>query len=166
MCVLILLLRHERCLFCLCEFILKQIPCLLFPWIDSPSGPSSPHFLGFAIILRHTTLSRTHLGQWSARRRDFYLKTYNIYKTQTSMYRAGFEPAFPVSERSQTLSLERAATRISRQRPYRRVCVCHNVTAIRQTEWSLAGRCDLLYGALMTWLKAWVWSNVETACEC
>jgi len=46
------------------------------------------------------------------------------------------------------------------------VCVCHNVTAIRQTEWSLAGRCDLLYGALMTWLKAWVWSNVETACEC
>jgi len=37
------------------------------------SGPRSPHYLGFTITLRHTTLGRTPLDKWSARRRDLYL---------------------------------------------------------------------------------------------
>jgi hypothetical protein len=75
-------------------------------------GPGSPHYRGFTIILRHTTLGRTPLDEWSARRRDLYLTTHNIHKRQTSMLLAGFEPAIPPSERPQTHALDRAATGI------------------------------------------------------
>jgi len=60
-----------------------------------PSGPGPPHYLGFAITLRHTTLGRTPLDKWSTRRRDLYLTTHNIHKRQTSMSPAAFEPADP-----------------------------------------------------------------------
>ena len=43
----------------------------------TPSGPGPPHYRGFTITLRHTTLSRTPLDEWSARRRDLYLTTHN-----------------------------------------------------------------------------------------
>ena len=42
-----------------------------------PSGPGPPHCRGFTITLRHTTLGRTPLDAWLARRRDLYLTTYN-----------------------------------------------------------------------------------------
>jgi hypothetical protein len=60
----------------------------------------------------HTTLGRTPLDEWSARRRDLYLTTHNIHKRQTSMPPAGFEPAIPASERPHTHTLDRAATGI------------------------------------------------------
>ena len=41
---------------------------------------------------RRTTVGRTPLDEWSARRRDLYLKTHNTHKRQTSMAPAGFEP--------------------------------------------------------------------------
>jgi hypothetical protein len=44
------------------------------------SGPGPPNSRGFTIKCRHTTLARTPLDEWSARRRDPYLTTYN---TQT-----------------------------------------------------------------------------------
>jgi hypothetical protein len=69
------------------------------PWLDSPSGPRPPHCWGSSITLRHTTLRRTPLDEWSARRRDLYLTTHNTHKRQTSMPPSGFEPAIPVSER-------------------------------------------------------------------
>jgi hypothetical protein len=34
----------------------------------------------FTITLRHASLSRTHLDDWSARRRDLYLTTHNTHK--------------------------------------------------------------------------------------
>jgi hypothetical protein len=37
------------------------------------------------ITLRHTTLGRTPLDEWSARRRDLYLTTHDTHKRQTSM---------------------------------------------------------------------------------
>ena len=40
------------------------------------------------------TLGRTPLDEGSARRRDLYLTTHNIYKRETSMPPVGFEPAF------------------------------------------------------------------------
>ena len=61
----------------------------------------------------HThTLGRVPLDEWSARRRDLYLTTYNTRKRQKSMPAAGFEPAIPASERPQTHALDHAATRI------------------------------------------------------
>ena len=35
-----------------------------------PSEPGPPHYRGFRITLRHTTLGRTPLDEWSARRKD------------------------------------------------------------------------------------------------
>ena len=39
------------------------------------SGSGPPHCRGFTITLRHTTLVRTPLEEWSARRRDLHLTT-------------------------------------------------------------------------------------------
>jgi hypothetical protein len=59
---------------------------LFLPWHNPLSGPRSSHFRGFLITLRHTTLGRTPLDEWSARLRDLYLTTHNTHKKQTSMY--------------------------------------------------------------------------------
>ena len=75
-----------------------------------PSGPRPPHYLGLTITLRHTTVGRAPLDEWSARRRDLYLTTHNTHTTATSMPQAGFELAIPASERPQTHALDRAAT--------------------------------------------------------
>ena len=61
---------------------------------------------------RRTTVGRTPLDEWSARRRDLYLTTHNTHSRQTSMPPVGFEPTIPASERPQTYPLERAATGI------------------------------------------------------
>jgi hypothetical protein len=75
----------------------------------APSGPGHPHYRGFTITLRHSTLDRTPLDEWSVRRRDLYITTHNTHKRQTSMPPAGFEPTVPAIERPQTHSLGRAA---------------------------------------------------------
>ena len=59
---------------------------------------------------RHTTVSRTPLDEWSARRRDPYLTTHNTPNRQTSMPPAGFEPTISAGERPQTYASDRAAT--------------------------------------------------------
>jgi hypothetical protein len=62
--------------------------------------------------VRHTTLGRTPLPKWSARRRDLYLTTHNTQKRQTSMPLTEFEPTTPASKWPQTHALDHAATRI------------------------------------------------------
>jgi hypothetical protein len=48
---------------------------------------------GFVIThTGHTTLGRTPLDEWSARRRDRYLVTHNIHNSQTSMARRDSNP--------------------------------------------------------------------------
>ena len=77
----------------------------------APCGPRPPHYRGFTITLRHTTLGGTPLYEWSARHRDLHL-IHNTHKRQTSMPPAGFEPTIPASERPHTQALDRAATGI------------------------------------------------------
>ena len=60
----------------------------------------------------HTHLGKTPLDERSARRRDLSLTTDNNHNRQTSMPPAGFEPAIPASGRSQTHTLDGAATGI------------------------------------------------------
>ena len=67
-------------------------------------------FTRFLDHTRHTTVGRTPLDEWSARRRDLYLTTRNTHNRQTSMPPAGFEPTISASERPQTYALDRAAT--------------------------------------------------------
>jgi hypothetical protein len=47
----------------------------------APSGPGPPHYRCFTITLIHTTLGRTSLDEWSARRRDLYVTTQHSQKT-------------------------------------------------------------------------------------
>jgi len=56
------------------------------------------------------TISRTHLGECSARRRDLYLTTHNTHKTQKAMPPAGSETTIPATERPKTYALDSAAT--------------------------------------------------------
>jgi len=59
---------------------------------------------------RSTTVGSTPVDEWSARRRDRYLKTHNTHNRQTSMPPVGFEPTILAGERPQTYALDRAAT--------------------------------------------------------
>jgi hypothetical protein len=88
----------------------------------APSGPGPPHYRGFTITLRHTTLGRAPLDEWSARRRDLYLTTHNTHKRQTSMPPAGFETTIPGSERPQTHAVNRAAIGIGILYVYTYIC--------------------------------------------
>ena len=57
--------------------------------MSAPDGPQPPHYRGFTIILRHTTLSRTPQEKGSARRRDLYVTTHNTHNRQTFMLPGG-----------------------------------------------------------------------------
>jgi hypothetical protein len=59
---------------------------------------------------RRTTVSRTSLDEWLARRRDLYLITQNTHNRQTSMPLVVFEPTISAGERPKTYVLDRAAT--------------------------------------------------------
>jgi hypothetical protein len=59
---------------------------------------------------QRTTFGRTPPDEWSARRRDLYLKTHNTHNRQTSMSPSGFQPTISAGERPQTYALDRAAT--------------------------------------------------------
>ena len=59
---------------------------------------------------RRTTVGRTPLNEWSARRRDLYLATHNTHNRRTCMSPVGFEPTISAGERLQTYDLDRAAT--------------------------------------------------------
>jgi hypothetical protein len=74
----------------------------------APSGPGPSHYRRFMITLRYTTLGRTPLDEWSARRRYLYLTTQNTHNRHTSLSPAGFEL-------TQTHALDRAATEIGVQ---------------------------------------------------
>jgi hypothetical protein len=107
--------------FILCAHI-RQIGNITWMWAGymyiyiprrkSPSRPGPTHYQGFTITLIHTTLGRTPLDEWSARRRDLYLITQYIHKRKISMTPAGFEPTIPKRERPQNHSLDHAASGI------------------------------------------------------
>ena len=59
----------------------------------------------FLMFLDHTqrrsTVGRTPLDEWSARRRDLYLTTHDTHNRQISMPPVGFEPTISAGERPQ-----------------------------------------------------------------
>jgi hypothetical protein len=80
--------------FGVCVHTGRQWTCSFSSWGNSPSGSGHLHYQGFTITLRHTPLHRTPLDEWSARRRDLYLATYNTHGIQThnSCKRAAADP--------------------------------------------------------------------------
>ena len=74
------------------------------------NGKGRPDYRGFTTTLRHATLCRTPLDEWTARRRDLYLTTHNTHKRRTSMPSSEFEPTISASEQLQSHALDRAAS--------------------------------------------------------
>jgi len=56
----------------------------------------------------HTTVGRSPLDGWSARRREFRLTTHNTHNKQISIPPVGFETAVPANERPSSHALDRA----------------------------------------------------------
>ena len=79
----------------------------------TPLRPCATHTHTHSLTHTHTH-TYTRLDEWSARRRDPYLKAQNTQKSQISMPPAGFESAIPASELPQAHALYRAATGIGR----------------------------------------------------
>jgi hypothetical protein len=109
---------------CVCVCVCVCV-CFNFSVAQQPpvGWPGPLHLRGFTITLRHIALARTHLDEWSARRRD--LTTHNTHKRKTTVPPAGFKPAIPAAERPQTYALGREATVIGIYiYIYMCVCVC------------------------------------------
>jgi hypothetical protein len=80
-------------------------------WCDSLQWARASSFARFLDhTQRRTTVGRTTLNEWSARRRDLYLTTHNTHNRQISIPPVGFEPTISASERPQTYALNRAVT--------------------------------------------------------
>ena len=86
-------------------------PTVFFFFFQFPPWARASSFMRFLDhTQRRSTVGRTPLGEWSARRRVLYLTTHNTHNTHTSMPPVGFEPTISAGERSQTYALGRAAT--------------------------------------------------------
>ena len=82
-----------------------------FFWRCDPTRVMASSFLRFLDhTQRRTTVRRTPLDVWSARRRDLYLTTQNTHNRRTSMPPVGFEPTISAGKRPQTYALDGAAT--------------------------------------------------------
>ena len=68
-------------------------------WRCSPTWAMASFLRFLDHTQRHTTVGRTPLDEWSARRRDLYLTTPNTHNRQTSMPPVGFEPMISAGER-------------------------------------------------------------------
>jgi len=78
---------------------------------NSPQWAMASSFTRFLDhIQRRTTVGRTPLDEWSARRRHLYLKTHTNHNRQTSTPSVGVEPTISAHERPQTYASDRAAT--------------------------------------------------------
>jgi hypothetical protein len=66
---------------------------VFFNGSTAPWGPRPRHFS--RLHFRHTTVSRTPLYEWPARRRDLYLTTHNTHNRQTSMPPGGIRTHNP-----------------------------------------------------------------------
>jgi hypothetical protein len=81
----------------------QSILWFLFHGWTARSGPR-PLVSYSSLTLGHTTVGRTPLDEWPARRRDHYLTTNTTQNTQTSMSSAGFEPTTPSNQRPSGLT--------------------------------------------------------------
>jgi hypothetical protein len=95
-----------------CRAGISYEPFRFFNGAAAPSGTGPPHYRGFTITLRHTTLGRTPLDERSVRCRGLYLTTHNTHKRQTSIPPVGFESTIPATARPRTYALDRVPTGI------------------------------------------------------
>jgi hypothetical protein len=96
--------------------VLKSSVLVFFLWRFDPITGQGLPLGGFAItLIGHTTLRRTPLDEWSARRRGLYLTTHINHHWQISMPPPEFKRKIPASERAPKHVLDRAATGFSKR---------------------------------------------------
>jgi hypothetical protein len=89
----------------------RTLTRIWFIWHNSPQWARASSFTRFLDhTQRRTTVGRTPLEEWSARRRYLYLKTRDTHNRRTPMPPVGFEPTTSAGERLQTHAFERATT--------------------------------------------------------
>jgi len=91
--------------------LITPILCHVCFWRNIPQSARPSSFTRFLDhTWRRTTVSRTPLDEWSARRRDLYVTTHNTHNRRTSMPPAGFEPTISGGEWLHTQTFDRVAT--------------------------------------------------------
>ena len=103
---------------------------VLFRRAQQPNAGQSRPILGSFYITHtqwHITVGRTLLNEGSARPRDLHQATHSIHKRQQFMPLARLEPAFPASERSQALAVDRSVTGIGIGERYLRITESHSI---------------------------------------
>ena len=99
-----------------------------------------PFFMFLDHTQRRSTVGRTPLDEWSARRRDLYLTTHDTHNRQISVPPVGFEPKISAGERPAAAHLLRSWVRIP---PGARIFVCCECRVL-----SGRGLCDELITCL------------------
>ena len=114
---------------------------------------------------RHTTVGRTPLDKWSARRRDLYLTTHNTHNRQTSLPPVRFEPTISAGERPQTYALVCAATGISvmwinplKYKAYNYMCRTQYFFVLPEWAGSISGRVSVMKNICQ--FCAGIWADV------
>ena len=87
-----------------------SIRFIFFPTTLLPKASLGIPILENSVTQRRTTVSRTSLDEWSARRRDLYLSTHNTHNRHTSMPPVGFKPTISAGQQPQTYALDRTVT--------------------------------------------------------
>ena len=99
------------------SMLLKKKIFFFLLWRCDPTRVMAYSFTRFLDhTQRRTTVGRTPLDKWLARRRDLYLTTHNTHNRQTSMPPVGFQPTISAGEWLQTYALDRAATGTGKER--------------------------------------------------
>ena len=93
------------------QFVLP-ISTLTLRWLMSYIYVEHPFLMFLDHTQRRSTVGRTPLDEWSARRRDLYLTTHDTYNRQISMHPMGFEPTISAGEWPQAARLLRSWVRI------------------------------------------------------
>jgi len=81
-----------------------------------PSGTGTPHYLGFTIILRHTTIGRTTLYESSARRGNLTWQNTTLTRDRHPCPRPDSNPQSKQASGRKTHALDRAANGIDRHK--------------------------------------------------
>ena len=148
---------------------------LFFPplWRCDPMRVMASSFLRFLDhTRRRTTVGRTPLDDWSARRRDLYLTTHNTHNRQISMPPVRFEPTISAGERPQTYALDRAATGTglillyqNKKKNYTktRFRCCHHRTVKLRADVTVTSL--LLFTSISSYISTADWTVLKSTCQ-
>ena len=119
-------------------------------------GPS--HYRGFTVALRYTTVGRTPLDEWSARRRDLYLITHSTHKRYTYIPLGGIRTRNPTKRAAADTHLRPRGHWVRCETPTRGIIL--KIIRIVIDSWDM-NWINLSYNKTNYQLKSYVDENLE-----